>query len=240
MIAERTVPILPCRSIDETLTFYKALGFAVTYHQEKPNVYAVVERGGISLHFFALKLDPAESYSTCIVLVPDVDALYQEFALGLRQHYGKLPVAGIPRVTRLRDKSGGRGFNVIDPGGNWIRISQPDAASTHERGEDASDKSAATRLSRAIKGADFLIESKGDFTGAAKLLDAALAHDDPAPNDQRVQALILRASAAANLNDPALAHSLLEQMHAIPLKSDERAALTSEFQIAADLEHMLI
>ncbi len=238
MTEERTIPCLPCRSIDDTLTFYKALGFEVTYHQGKPNVYAVVERGGIGLHFFALKLDPAESYSTCIVLVPDVDALYQEFATGLRQHYGKLLIAGIPRITRLRDKSGGRGFNVIDPGGNWIRISQSGTQSTNERGEDASDKSAATRLSRAITGADFLIE-KGDFTAAAKLLDASLAHDDPAPDSQRVQALILRANVAVNLNDPALANSLLEQMRAIVLETDERAALASEFQTAADLEHML-
>ena len=45
---ERTIPILPCRSIDDLLAFYRALGFAVTYQQERPNTYAVVVRGGSS------------------------------------------------------------------------------------------------------------------------------------------------------------------------------------------------
>jgi hypothetical protein len=34
---ERTIPILPCRSIDATLAFYEALGFENTYRQERPN-----------------------------------------------------------------------------------------------------------------------------------------------------------------------------------------------------------
>src|SRR5688572_5749703 len=37
-----TIPILPCRGIDETLEFYVAVGFEVTYKQGKPNSYACV------------------------------------------------------------------------------------------------------------------------------------------------------------------------------------------------------
>lgn len=40
--------------------------------------------------------DPANSYGSVIVAVPDPDSLYQGFAAGLRKTYGKLPVAGIP------------------------------------------------------------------------------------------------------------------------------------------------
>ncbi len=40
MANETTIPMLPCRSIDEMLTFYVALGFEVTYHQTRPNTYA--------------------------------------------------------------------------------------------------------------------------------------------------------------------------------------------------------
>lgn len=238
MTQEMMIPCLPCRSIDDTLTFYKALGFEVTYHQERPNNYAVVQRGGISLHFFALKLEPADSYSTCIVVVPDVDALYQAFAEGLRKEYGKLPIAGIPRVTRLRDKSGGRGFNVIDPGGNWIRISQPNMAAD-EVSEDTSAKAVSTKLSRAISGADFLTETKADFAAAAKMLDTALASDEPAPDSQRVQAQVLRATLALNLNDQPLAKRLLEQLRQIELSDDEREALAEELQRATDLETLV-
>ncbi len=238
MTHEKTIPMLPCRSIDDTLTFYRALGFEVTYEQSRPNTYAVVQRGDVCLHFFALKLDPADSYSSCLVVVSDVDRLYREFAAGLRQQYGKLLIAGIPRMTRLKDKSGGRGFNVVDPGGNWIRISQPSAESNDETSKDTPAKSTATKLSRALHAADLLAEH-GDFAAAAKMLDAALAHDDPAPASQRVQALILRANVAINMNDLPLAHRLLIQMRQIVLTEEEYATLTEAFQNAADLESLL-
>jgi hypothetical protein len=45
---------------------------------------------------------PSKSYGSVIVVVPDPDALYQAFADGLRAAYGKIPVAGIPRLLRPR------------------------------------------------------------------------------------------------------------------------------------------
>ena len=69
--------------------------------------------------------DPADSYGSVIVVVPDPDGLYRDFAAGLRAAPGKLPVAGIPRILRPRKKYGAvRGFTVVDPGGNWLRISK--------------------------------------------------------------------------------------------------------------------
>lgn len=64
-MGEKTVPILPCRTIPPVVDSYRALGFETTYLQNSPNPYAVVERGDIELHFFGLKqYEPAESYST--------------------------------------------------------------------------------------------------------------------------------------------------------------------------------
>lgn len=37
MTNERTVPLLPCASIDDIETFYGVLGFRTTYKQRKPN-----------------------------------------------------------------------------------------------------------------------------------------------------------------------------------------------------------
>ena len=93
----RTIPILPCTSIDATIAFYEALGFAVTYRQERPNTFAAVVRDDIELQFFVLKaLAPDANYSTCYVLVDDVDALYASFADGLRAALGKVPGRGYP------------------------------------------------------------------------------------------------------------------------------------------------
>jgi hypothetical protein len=80
-----TIPVLPCISLPETLTFYRTLGFDVTHQQTKPNVYAATSRGDIHLHFVGVKgLNPAEAYSTCLVLVPEIEGLYQSFADALR------------------------------------------------------------------------------------------------------------------------------------------------------------
>jgi hypothetical protein len=66
MANEMTIPILPCRSINDTLEFYGALGFEIAYQQERPNTYACVKLGDINLHVFSMKeYEPANSYSTC-------------------------------------------------------------------------------------------------------------------------------------------------------------------------------
>ena len=121
---ERMIPLIPCRSIDDQIAFYEALGFEVTYRQKTPNVYASVRRGVIELHFFVMKgYEPADSYSTCYVLVSDVDRLYAEFRAGLKGALGRVPSRGIPRIGALGDMSYGvRQFLLTDPGGNIIRI----------------------------------------------------------------------------------------------------------------------
>jgi hypothetical protein len=145
--------------------------------------------------------DPSGSYSTCLVLVPDVLALRQAFVTGLRTKYGKLPSSGIPRLTPLRDKAdGGRGFNIIDPGGNWIRISQHQATIESEL--------RPTALNKAIHAASLLADSKGDYAGAVKVLDRALTKY-PEQSKEWVQAMVARAELALTMGDDELARKLV-------------------------------
>lgn len=234
MANEMTIPCLPCGSIKDMLDFYTALGFEITYQQERPNSYAVVKYEDAELHFFAMKgIDPANSYTTCLVLIDDADSLYKVFAANLRQRYGKLPSAGIPRITKPNNKNaaGDWRFNVIDPGGNYIRFIQ--------RGGkvDVKDPNAVkTPLSQAIGAAEFLVIGKGEFAPAAALLDNALAKDLSASTTQhRVQALILRAEIALNMEDSALAQKLVAEIRQLPLTDEERAALHDELQRTDDL-----
>jgi len=149
MTGERTVPLLPCASIDEIEDFYTALGFDRTYRQLRPNPHVVMERDDIGLHFFGMPdFVPANSYGSCLVVVPDISALHSAFATGLRARYGKLPIAGIPRITRPRARKnaeGVTGFSVVDPGGNWIRFYAQSAGSTHPEEETAQPTSAETQ-----------------------------------------------------------------------------------------------
>ena len=50
----RTIPLLPCASIDEIAKFADHLGFRVTYHQVRPNPYMALDRDGLELHYFGI------------------------------------------------------------------------------------------------------------------------------------------------------------------------------------------
>lgn len=240
MANEITIPALPCRSIKETLEFYVALGFEITYQQERPSTYGVVKYEDIELHFFTMKgYEPKDSYSTCLVLVPDLAGLHQVFSSGLRAHFGKLPVAGIPRISKLNNSNSAKQlrFNVIDPGGNWIRFI-PQGEQPAET-DDTPQEEGQSKLSRAVQAADWVVEAHGDFAKAAQLLDKALADEQSAPPPHRVQALVLRASLAVSLGDHPFAATLLERARQVSLTNDERANLAAELQRAADLWQML-
>lgn len=112
------IPTLPSRSLDDTLAFYRRLGFEGRIHGH--GGYAVLERGTVELHFFAHpELQPAESSAGCYIRVSDVEGIYQAFALA------RLPRKGIPRQDVLGDKPWGmREFAIVDPDGNLLRIGQ--------------------------------------------------------------------------------------------------------------------
>jgi len=231
MARELTIPLLPCGSIDDITAFYEILGFAVTYRQSRPNPYAAVRRDDLQLHFFGIPdFDPAQSYGSCLVIVPDVAALHSAFAGGLRAADGKLPFAGVPRMTRPRRKPDGvGGFSVVDPGGNWIRISQA-------KGDAPSAVGPRSRLARALDGAVRIGDSKGDKATAARVLDAALEREASATVTDRVEALVYRAELAVALDDGEVADRLLGQVAGMPLDDAQRSSLADALVNASDLE----
>ncbi len=114
------IPILPSRSVNDTLAFYRRLGFDGTV-SAFPYSYAILRRGAVELHFFTYEeLKPAESNAGCYLRVADVEAVHAAFAAA------HLPAKGIPRMDPLANKPWGmREFAVVDPDGNLIRIGQP-------------------------------------------------------------------------------------------------------------------
>jgi catechol 2,3-dioxygenase-like lactoylglutathione lyase family enzyme len=113
-----TIPILPCRDLDELLLFYGPLGFVLEFEQTEPDVYAILRLEEAEIHFFGYPgVDPATSIAGCYVRVSDADALYAAWSrLGL-------PAKGIPRLDAIADKPWGlREFAVVDPAGNLIRV----------------------------------------------------------------------------------------------------------------------
>jgi len=233
MSGERTVPLLPCRSVDEIAEFYAMLGFVPVHRQTRPNPYVALRREDLHLHFFGLPgLDPAESYGTCLVAVPDPGELFAAFAAGMRAAHGKLLVSGIPRMTRPRKRKNSddaTGFTVVDPAGNWIRIiaDAPAAPAAEPEG-----KLAATLRSAVVQG-----DSRGDDRQAARLLDSALRkHRETAAPADLLEALAYRAELAARAGDPAATLDFLAQAREIPLAAADRDALAATFAALDDLE----
>jgi hypothetical protein len=221
---EVCVPLLPCRDIDEIAEFYAALGFRRTYRQEKPNPYVALRREDLHLHFFGMPgFDPEASYGSCLILVDDIGALHRAFADGMRAAYGKVLVSGLPRLTRPRVRRNSdrlTGFSVVDPGGNWIRVTAKAPARA---------PGPAGHLGRTLEIAVVLADAKGDHAQAAKIMDSALAKvppdEDPA---LMAEALAYRAELALVLDDTATAAEALAAARELDDTGAELAELAEE------------
>jgi catechol 2,3-dioxygenase-like lactoylglutathione lyase family enzyme len=231
MANERTYPCLPCRDLDEAITFYEALGFVRTYRQLRPNPYAVVQREDLQIHLFGMPdFDPTTSYGSVIVVVPDPDALYHDFAAGLRAAYKKLPIAGIPRILRPRKKFGTvYGFSVVDVGGNWLRISKSGDTETQEEGDEA------TGLAGFVNVAARLGDAHGDEALALKTVENGLKRFPDAPALDRARAYLYRAELAVRLKNKALAQTSLSAAEALELSEDEWETLTEALAHTSEL-----
>jgi catechol 2,3-dioxygenase-like lactoylglutathione lyase family enzyme len=231
MANERTYPCLPCGDIDESIAFYESIGFKRTYRQVRPNPYAVVALEDMQIHLFGIEgFDPANSYGSVIVAVPDPDSLYHDFAAGLRKTYGKLPVAGIPRILRPRKKYGTvRGFSVVDPGGNWLRI--------YKLGESEQEDSAekAEGLAQIIYVAARLGDAHGNEALALKTLESGLTRFADAGAMELARAYLYRAELAVRTKDHELAQVSLTAAESLALTDDEKATLTDEFAHVTEL-----
>jgi catechol 2,3-dioxygenase-like lactoylglutathione lyase family enzyme len=231
MAGELTFPILPSPDLDRSIPFYEALGFRPTYRQRRPNPYAVVARDDIQIHLFGVDdFDPSTSLGNVIVAVPDPDALYESFASGLRAALGRLPSAGIPRILRPRKRFGTvRGFSVIDPGGNWLRLSKLGDT------EDEAKKQPATGLARVVENAARQGDARGHDGDALEVLDKGLARFPDALPVDRVRALLYRAELGVRLDDRDIATSSLAEARTIPLTAEEQAAVEPDLAHATEL-----
>ena len=233
---DTAIPALPCVTLEESLPFYELLGFTVTFKQKTPNPYAVVARGDVQLHLFGIKgLDPSAAYSTCLIIVAEVEDLHGLFATALRTVYGKLPIAGIPRITRMR--KGQSRFTIMDPAGNSLIFIRRASSDAKEGGyEDGPVPEAESKLALAIRTAARLRDFKTDDAMAAKVLDAALAKSVRAAPAERARALATRAELAVALGDTARAHALRVELRQIQLSDSERDELREELDAADKLE----
>jgi catechol 2,3-dioxygenase-like lactoylglutathione lyase family enzyme len=230
--SESVIPLFPCGSLDETIDFYQTLGFEVIYQQEDPYLYAAVRRGGVDLHFSKLTTWQTKN-AVCLVFVQQVAPYHKEFGDALRVKYGKVPTAGLPRITRLRQ--GQTRFHVFDPSGNVLLYI--------DRDEPEMDYSwyqtKRSRLASAIDNAAFLRDTYVNDKAAAQVLDKALALKEAVDPIDRARALAARAELAVAMGDAERARTLRLELQQISLSDVDRDRFRHELQAADDLERWL-
>ncbi|MBO9613183.1 MAG: hypothetical protein J7619_10835 [Dyadobacter sp.] len=192
-----TVPVLPCKAIGETLAFWENLGFTITYRQDRPYQYGVVERNGHQLHFVRVKGAEA-GYIGCLMMVQDVGQVYTNFTRALKAMLGKVPHTGIPRISRMRP--GQSRFTITDVSENAVIVIQFGEKDQVEY-EDA-DPATLTPLQKAISLALRLRDFKEDYPAAVKVLDTALAKMGEAESaEDEVKARGIRSSLTDLMED---------------------------------------
>lgn len=117
---EYAVPVLPSRDLDETLAFYRRLGFRSNETRGASGGQLCIVRGGLELRFYhAPELDSFAATATCYLRVPFADQLHQEWELiGVPLDRG----TGSRLLPPTETPDGAREFTLIDRNGNvlWI------------------------------------------------------------------------------------------------------------------------
>lgn len=184
-----TIPRLPAVSMDESLAVWEVLGFSVALRQKSPNAYAVIRADGIELHLFGLQIEAERNFTTCLVIVGDVERRHADYCSRLRQHLGRLPYRGLPRLSRMRP--GQTRFTLTDVAGNSVIFVKRGCGD--DEAADAYRRPGQTPLQRAVALAERERDFKTDDAAAARHLDRALerfAGDRSADYQRAVEARI--------------------------------------------------
>lgn len=201
-----TIPLLPAVSFDESITFWQALGFELALRQKAPNAYAVVRYEDFELHLFGLdRLRPEDNFTTCLVVVAEVELLHALYLARLQDHLGRSAYRGLPRMSRMRP--GQTRFTVTDVSGNSVifvrRGGEDDEAAAQYK------RAGLTPLQRALALAERERDFKTDDAAAARVLDRLIERyaGDPSPDYRRA------VEARLELAELYEEHDRVEQLH---------------------------
>ncbi|MEU5964253.1 glyoxalase [Micromonospora parva] len=231
---ETAVPLLHCADPEQTLAFWRALGFEVTYEQTRPYVYLAFRWSGFDLHYGPAPkdLDPAREHSGgCLVLVDAVAAYHAVFTEAMRRSYGKVLVKGLPRMTRYR--AGASRFSIVDPSGNTITFIQRDEPKDVEYGGSKELEG----LARVLDNARILREFKMDDRAAYRALDSGMRRRaEDAPVVEQAMALAALIELATVLDKDDRVPEWGERLRALPLPAEQRTRVREYVADPAVLE----
>jgi hypothetical protein len=136
---ELAIPILPSRSVNDTVAFYRRLGFEGGAHAADSG-YAILRRGDVELHFFTHRaLKPAESSAGCYIRVSDVEGVHRAFSSsglsGAGGAFASSPssiLTGTSFASVRSSRTRARRARAADPGRRPRKAQHPGAAPRRE------------------------------------------------------------------------------------------------------------
>ncbi|WP_280337439.1 glyoxalase [Nocardia wallacei] len=226
-----SIPVLWSGDLPVTLEFYRALGYKVTDEQSRPYAYAVLHRDGYQIHLGPTPKQAGsaeEAYVGCLVMIDDAARRHAEFSAALREHYGRVPARGAPRITRFRP--GQPRFTVVDPAGNsiiYIEHGEPDLEYGGSR--------ALAGLARVLDNARILRDFKSNEAESIRVLEVGLRRfGHSATPLERGRACAMLADMHSAAGDVEQAAGRRRELAALALADDELAALRAEFPGACE------
>ncbi|MFD0363037.1 glyoxalase [Nocardia sp. GCM10030253] len=235
-MGDTAVPVLWSGNLTDTLDFYRALGYTVTYEQTRPYNYGAVEAHGCALHFASAPKGtelPTEQVG-CLVMIDDVAARHLAFTEALRSRYGKVPAKGCPRITRFRP--GQSRFTVVDPVGNSVIYIQRDEPEEVEYGGSRELEG----LAKVLDNARILRDFKNDDKTAVRVIEVGLGrYGTEAPRVDKARALAALIELAVALDKPVRREEWRAELKAMELSEAECEAVADELHAATDLADWL-
>jgi hypothetical protein len=129
------------------------------------------------------------------------------------------------------------GFMVVDPGGNWLRISRQRTESDADLDGGPQDRPAEEegRLARVVAAAARQADSHGDEAAGIRMLETGLARHAEATPAQRLPALVYLAELRVRTGDGDAAAAVFAQVAALELSPTDREALAADLASAAEM-----
>lgn len=118
MATLRSMPVLQVRDVSRSVAFYEKLGFTSHGMWAEPPLFAIVQRGDVTLALDRARQDgpiPLNQWWAAYIYVDDAKALREEFA-----------ALDLPELTEMHfpEHYGCIDFDVVDPDGHRIAFGQ--------------------------------------------------------------------------------------------------------------------
>ena len=220
-------PMLPSENVDESVAFYRSLGFEIVRNETFPYRFAEVRDGDLWLMTSNYaQFGGKKAFGAFIVNVTELGKYHNRFAVNLRNNLGNVPLSGFPRLTR-RSRDGSQ-FRVFDPFGNMLVYM---------------DKSYAPPLyleaqchtEEILNQVWFLRDIYANDRAAAKTLDRALKEVKDKSGIGHARLLAARGEIAVAMGELDLASNLEDKVSSIHLQDSDLQRFEEELRASQHL-----